>query len=351
MGAGAKHQLVFIDRLPATLVHLRHGAAHDALACWFDGDRSTVTRAVNEVRPLLAGRGCTVSPGLRLRTLAEVVHHLGTSGKTGIIDGTQIRVRHPAAGNKCREKFISGKNKQNAVKSMAVTDGEGHVLWCSPALSASCPDITHARPLGLVRLLADEPGAAVLADAGYQGLGAQTGGQAVTPPHRTFKKHTLDWYEEMHERQRKAHSSRHILVEHGIAHLKNWRALARHLGRHEHMSVTIQAVAGLLSDRQNTDQTSPPHRMVTREAASAAVRMSRTVNSRFRPVVLGPAVERCSPCPFKAVQGAARNSEGLRPLRRRAPFCSRSYVPAGVPWGCPCRCGDVSAGGLCVPVN
>lgn len=54
-------------------------------------------------------------------------------------------------------KFISGKNKQNAVKSTVVTDGEGRVLWCSPARPASCADITHARQLGLVRLLAGGP--------------------------------------------------------------------------------------------------------------------------------------------------------------------------------------------------
>ncbi|MFF3747473.1 helix-turn-helix domain-containing protein [Streptomyces kronopolitis] len=69
MGAGAKHGLKFIDRLLATLVHLRHGVTHDLLACWFDVDRSTITRAIGEVRPLLAERGCTVSPGVRLRTL------------------------------------------------------------------------------------------------------------------------------------------------------------------------------------------------------------------------------------------------------------------------------------------
>ncbi|MFB7345105.1 hypothetical protein [Streptomyces hydrogenans] len=33
VGAGAKHRLVFVDRLRATLVHLRHGVTHDALAC------------------------------------------------------------------------------------------------------------------------------------------------------------------------------------------------------------------------------------------------------------------------------------------------------------------------------
>jgi hypothetical protein len=157
VGAGAKHRLVFVDRLFATLVHLRHGTTHDVLACWFGVDRSTITRAVNEVRPLLAERGCTISPDVRLRTLAEVVDHLGGTGKTGIIDGTEIRVRRPAQGRKDRDKFISGKNKQNAIKSMVVTDDEGRVLWCSPAQPASCADITHARQLGLVKLLANGP--------------------------------------------------------------------------------------------------------------------------------------------------------------------------------------------------
>ncbi|MEW2463362.1 transposase family protein [Streptomyces massasporeus] len=135
---------------------------------------------------------------------------------------------------------------------MVVTDSEGRVLWCSPARPASCADITHARQLGLVKLLADGPAVEILADAGYQGLGAQIGGRVMTPPHRKFKKNAPDWYEQ-YERQRKTHSSRRIRIEHGIAHLKNWRALARHLVRREHMSDTIQAIAGLLSHQQTVD--------------------------------------------------------------------------------------------------
>ncbi|MFJ8784618.1 transposase family protein [Streptomyces sp. NPDC102476] len=258
-GAGAKHKLVFADRLLATLVHLRHGATHDVLACWFGVDRSTITRAIGEVRPLLAERGCIVAPGLRLRTLAEVIDHLGSDGQTGIIDGTKVRGRRPAAGRKDREKFISGKNKQNAVKSMVVTDACGSLLFCSPAEPSSCADITHARKLGLVKLLVNGPAVEILADAGYQGFGAQTGGRVVTPPHRKFKKNPPEWYEEMHERQRKAHSSRRIGVEHGIGHLKNWRALARHPGRREHMRDIIWAIAGLLSHRQTATLAGNPH--------------------------------------------------------------------------------------------
>ena len=64
---------MFVDRLLATLVHLRHGVTHDVLACWFGVSRSTITRAIGEIRPLLAERGCTVEDGIRLHTLADVI--------------------------------------------------------------------------------------------------------------------------------------------------------------------------------------------------------------------------------------------------------------------------------------
>ncbi|WUA20911.1 transposase [Streptomyces canus] len=143
VGAGAKNTFVFVDRLLATLVSLCHGTTHDVLACWFGVDRSTITPAIGEVRPLLAQRRCTIAPGIRMRTLAEVDEYLGTGGRTGIIDGTEIRVRRPAAGRKDRDRFIFGKTKQNAVKAMVLTDTEGRVLFCSPVRPGSCADITR----------------------------------------------------------------------------------------------------------------------------------------------------------------------------------------------------------------
>ncbi|MGW8366976.1 helix-turn-helix domain-containing protein, partial [Streptomyces wedmorensis] len=47
-GGGARHQLVFVDRLVATLIHLRHDLPHSVLALLFGVDRSTVTRAIGE---------------------------------------------------------------------------------------------------------------------------------------------------------------------------------------------------------------------------------------------------------------------------------------------------------------
>ncbi|MER5452724.1 transposase family protein [Streptomyces sp. NPDC002766] len=90
---------------------------------------------------------------------------------------------------------------------MVLTAADGRMLFCSPTRPGSCADITHARQVGLVKLLADGLALEILADAGYQGPGAQTGGRVVTPPYRKFKKNAPDCYEEVHERQHKAHSS------------------------------------------------------------------------------------------------------------------------------------------------
>jgi DDE superfamily endonuclease len=54
VGAGAQHRLVFVDRLLPTLVYLRYGITRDVLDCQFGVSRSTISRAVGEVRPLLA---------------------------------------------------------------------------------------------------------------------------------------------------------------------------------------------------------------------------------------------------------------------------------------------------------
>ncbi|MER5986941.1 transposase family protein [Streptomyces sp. NPDC001787] len=62
VGAGAKHKPVLVESLLSTLVHLRHGATHDVLARWFGVDRSTITRATSELRPLPAQRDRTPTP-------------------------------------------------------------------------------------------------------------------------------------------------------------------------------------------------------------------------------------------------------------------------------------------------
>jgi hypothetical protein len=110
-GAGPHHDLVFTDRVIATLVILRFQLPHAALALFYRVDRATITRAVHEIRPLLARRGFAVpgKPELRLRTLADVFAYATAQGVCLRIDGTEVRVRHPRANKPGRRAFVSGK--------------------------------------------------------------------------------------------------------------------------------------------------------------------------------------------------------------------------------------------------
>jgi hypothetical protein len=78
----------------ATLIHLRYNLPHSVLELLFGVDRCTVTRAIGEIRALLAERGCAVpdQPGLRLRTLADVFVHAQAEGVELRLDATEIQV-------------------------------------------------------------------------------------------------------------------------------------------------------------------------------------------------------------------------------------------------------------------
>ncbi len=91
---------MFTDRIIVTLVVLRFQLPHAALAVFYGVDRSTITRAVQEIRPLLAARGFAVpgTSGVRLRTLADVFAYAAAEGVTLRIDGTEVQVRRPRAG-------------------------------------------------------------------------------------------------------------------------------------------------------------------------------------------------------------------------------------------------------------
>jgi Helix-turn-helix of DDE superfamily endonuclease len=113
-GAGPHHRLALCDRVLVTLVVLRLQLPHQALATLFGVDRVTITRAVGEVRPLLAARGFAVpgQPGVRLRTLADVFAYAQASGVELRLDGTETQVRRPRAHRVGRRAFVSGKRKQ-----------------------------------------------------------------------------------------------------------------------------------------------------------------------------------------------------------------------------------------------
>ena len=249
-GAGPGRELPFADRVIVTLVVLRFQLPHAAVALLYGVDRSTITRAVGEVRPLLAARGFAVpgERGLRLRTLADVFAYAASQGVHLRIDGTEVQVRRPAANRPGRRAFVSGKKKQNTIKPTAISDGQGRLLWLGAIRPGRMHDATALRTEGIEDLLHHCPDVTADVDSGYQGLARDFPAQITAPPR---KPKTGAAPSQVIEREavRKQQSSRRICIEHAIAEPKQWRTLQRYIGRREHFADTALAIAGLVSDR------------------------------------------------------------------------------------------------------
>ncbi|WP_415923442.1 transposase family protein [Streptomyces sp. WI03-4A] len=246
-GAGARHQLVFVDRLVATLIHLRHDLPHSVLGLLFGVDRSTI---ITEIRPLLAERGCAVPdrPGLRLRTLADVFAYAQAEGIELRLDATEIQVRRPPAGRGGRRAFVSGKKKQNSMKATVIADWRGRTLWTDALRPGRMHDATAARNEGIASCFQHCPEVEVLLDDGYLGLGRDHRGQAITPP-RKPRPGSLPGRVQQWERDRHGHSSDRITVEHALADHKRWKQLTRWTHRRDRLPDTYRAIAGLVPDR------------------------------------------------------------------------------------------------------
>ena len=234
----------------ATLVILRFQLPHAALAVFYGVHRSTITRAVGEIRPLLAARGFAApgQPGLRLQTLADVFAYAAAEGVTLRADGTEVQVRRPAANRPGRRAFVSGKKKQNTGKATAISDGAGRLLWLGAFRPGRMHDVTALRTEGVEDLLRRHPQVQAEADSGYQGLARDFPGQVSAPPKKPGKNappgDIASWEQRRHQQ-----SSQRICIEHAIAEPKQWRTLQRYLGRREHFQETALAIAGLVSDR------------------------------------------------------------------------------------------------------
>ena len=250
-GAGRRPRLRLTDRLVVTLAHLRLGLPHDALAVAFGVDRSTVTRAIGQIRPLLAGRGCARPSGIRLRTLADVFAYAAAEGVTLRLDATEVRIRRPRTGKAGRKAFVSGKLKQNTIKATVISDEHGSTLFAGGCRPGRMHDTTAVRVEGIDAQLAAYRQVQVLVDAGYQGLAKEHPEQVSAPPLK-LRPGAAQARQDQWEAERKQQSSRRIPVEHAIAELKWSRQLQRFTGRREVLPETIAAVAGLVSDRMIT---------------------------------------------------------------------------------------------------
>jgi hypothetical protein len=145
-------------------------------------DRSTISTAIRQIRPLLASRGFATPAGVRLHTLADVIAYAAAEGLTVRLDGTEIQVRRPRAHRPGRRAFVSGKKKQNTIKATIASDARGRPLWCGAIRPGRMHDQTAVRTEGIDDLLDAYPDVRFLVDSGYRGLAKHHPGQVIAPP-------------------------------------------------------------------------------------------------------------------------------------------------------------------------
>lgn len=252
VGAGPKYELVFTDRVLATLVHLRTGLTHEALGVIYEVGSPTIGRAISEIRPLPAARGFAAPdrPGLRLRTLEDVFAYAVAENVRLRIDGTETQVRRLRAHCPGRRAFASGKRRQNTIKTPTISDHQGRTLWSGATRPGRMHDQTALRTEGIAEQLRQYPAVKAEVDEGYRGLANEFPGQVGAPPRKPKDIGNAPLTERYGWREmRRRQSSRRICVEHAAAEHRQWRPLQRYTGRREEYAETHRAIASLVSDR------------------------------------------------------------------------------------------------------
>jgi DDE superfamily endonuclease len=106
---------------------------------------------------------------MRLRTLADVVACAAVHGVEPRIDATETQVR-PAQGQPARSAaFVSGKRKQNTIKTTVVSDGQGRTLWAGAVRPGRVLDQTAGHHRGHQGAAAVLPTVTAGVDTGYRG--------------------------------------------------------------------------------------------------------------------------------------------------------------------------------------
>ncbi|MER5556354.1 transposase family protein [Streptomyces sp. NPDC002793] len=195
------------------LAVLRHDQRLADMAGGNDVSESTVRRWRDELIRLLAAQ----APRLD-RALKKIAKQ---GGEVVLFDGTLIRTRRRTG--KADRRNYSGKHRSHGLHFLALTDDKGRLIWISAARPGRTHDNTAARHDHiLVHLRAAGLGA--LADLGFRGLDNDILDPVIVTGYTASRTHKLTPGEK--EANRVLAVGR-APVEHGFAHLKNWRILTK----------------------------------------------------------------------------------------------------------------------------
>lgn len=213
VGGGRKYVLSFEESLAMHLLYLRTYAPYIFIGTVFHIDDGSVTRYFQKLRPIVASK---------MKKL--IISQIPISQKEIldlIADATEQETeRRKGTG-------YSGKKKRQTIKTQIVVSPKGKISH----VSLSIPGNIHDKKLY------DHTGVkAGMGDLGYLGTDMRL-------PFKSSKYHKLTLKQKKHNL---AHSRVRIVVEHVLAHLKNFRILAsRFRNKLSYYNDIFMTVAGL----------------------------------------------------------------------------------------------------------
>ncbi|MFE6963244.1 transposase family protein [Streptomyces sp. NPDC057696] len=134
-------------------------------------------------------------------------------------DGAETQVRRPRAGRPGRRPFVSGKRRQNTIKTTTFSDGQGRMLLSAVVRPGRMHDQTALRTEGTAEQLRLHPSVKSQVDAGYAGLAKEFPRQVTSPPKKPKNEACDGDKRAWHEAGRQQPSAR-ICVEHTNAELR-----------------------------------------------------------------------------------------------------------------------------------
>ncbi|MFD0357956.1 transposase family protein [Streptomyces sp. NPDC127110] len=175
------------------------------------------TSAVRRWRDELIGLLAAQAPRLD-RALMKVAKQ---GGEVVLIDGTLIRTQR-RTGRADRRNY-SGKHRSHGLHFLVLTDEKGRLIWISAARPGRTHDntadhhdhiLTHLRAAGL----------GALADLGFRGLDNDIRDPVIVTGYAASRTHKLTPGQKDANR---VLAVGRAPVEHGFAHIKNWRIFTK----------------------------------------------------------------------------------------------------------------------------
>ncbi|WP_406300792.1 transposase family protein (plasmid) [Embleya sp. NBC_00888] len=137
------------------------------------------------------------------------------------LDGAETQVRRPQAERPGRRAFVSGKHRQNTIRTTTFSDGQGRMLLSGVVRPGRTHDQTAVRSEGIAEQFRHRPRVKAKVDSGYMGLAKEFPRQVIAPPKKP-KDDVCDGDRYAWREARRRQFSARICVEHTNAELRQW---------------------------------------------------------------------------------------------------------------------------------